>query len=182
MKKYLLLVAAMSAVVANISAQEAAIVLYENFSSADAFPAGWEVVNSTAEMAVLKDGVFSWRVASAPDDFPKPIDGDKVALIYQASYTDGDGKRVELSQDEWLVTPSIELGADPQLTFGLSYVPMFLYNCSNEYLDLPPILSISVNGCRRQRSRLWSDPTVPTTGTRSMTCLTSGRDIRSTSL
>ena len=135
MKKHLLLVAAMSAVVANISAQESAIVLYENFSSADAFPVGWEVINSTPEMATLKDGVFSWRVAPAPDDFPKPIDGDKVALIYQASYTDGDGKRVELSQDEWLITPSIELGSDPQLTFGLSYVPMFLYNCSNEYLD-----------------------------------------------
>lgn len=125
----------MSAVVANISAQESAIVLYENFSSADAFPVGWEVINSTPEMATLKDGVFSWRVAPAPDDFPKPIDGDMVALIYQASYTDGDGKRVELSQDEWLITPSIELGSDPQLTFGLSYVPMFLYNCSNEYLD-----------------------------------------------
>ena len=86
-------------------------------------------------MATLKDGVFSWRVASAPEDFPKPLDGDKMALIYQASYTDGDGKRVELSQDEWLVTPPIELGSNPQLTFGLSYVPMFLYNCSNEYLD-----------------------------------------------
>lgn len=69
MKKHLLLVAAMSAVVANISAQESAIVLYENFSSADAFPVGWEVINSTPEMATLKDGVFSWRVAPAPDDF-----------------------------------------------------------------------------------------------------------------
>lgn len=125
----------MSAAVVTGSAQEPSTVLYENFSSADAFPAGWEVINSTPEMATLKDGVFSWRVASAPEDFPKPLDGDKMALIYQASYTDGDGKRVELSQDEWLVTPPIELGSNPQLTFGLSYIPMFLYNCSNEYLD-----------------------------------------------
>lgn len=125
----------MSAAVVTGSAQEPSTVLYENFSSGDAFPAGWEVINSTPEMATLKDGVFSWRVASAPEDFPKPLDGDKMALIYQASYTDGDGKRVELSQDEWLVTPPIELGSNPQLTFGLSYVPMFLYNCSNEYLD-----------------------------------------------
>lgn len=125
----------MSAAVVTGSAQEPSTVLYENFSSADAFPAGWEVINSTPEMATLKDGVFSWRVASAPEDFPKPLDGDKMALIYQASYTDGDGKRVELSQDEWLVTPPIELGSNPQLAFGLSYVPMFLYNCSNEYLD-----------------------------------------------
>lgn len=125
----------MSAAVVTGSAQEPSTVLYENFSSADAFPADWEVINSTPEMATLKDGVFSWRVASAPEDFPKPLDGDKMALIYQASYTDGDGKRVELSQDEWLVTPPIELGSNPQLTFGLSYVPMFLYNCSNEYLD-----------------------------------------------
>lgn len=136
MKKQILLGIASLATVMNLSAEDRATLLYENFStSGDAFPEGWEVVNSTPEMATLQGGVFSWRAAAAPDDFPAPVDGDRVALIYHASYNDDEGKRVELSQDEWLITPAIDLGADARLTFGLSYVPMFLYNCSNEYLD-----------------------------------------------
>ena len=136
MKKQILLGIASLATVMNLSAEDRATLLYENFStSGDAFPEGWEVVNSTPEMATLQGGVFSWRTAAAPGDFPAPVDGDRLALIYHASYNDDEGKRVELSQDEWLITPAIDLGSDARLTFQLSYVPMFLYNCSNEYID-----------------------------------------------
>lgn len=136
MKKQILLGVASLATVMNLCAEERATLLYENFStSGDTFPEGWEVVNSTPEMATLQGGVFSWRTAAAPGDFPAPVDGDRLALIYHASYNDDEGKRVELSQDEWLITPAIDLGSDARLTFQLSYVPMFLYNCSNEYID-----------------------------------------------
>lgn len=136
MKKQLLLGVASLATVFNLFAQNPVPqVLFEDFSGSEGLPEGWEVVNSTPEMATLQGGHFTWQMAESPDDFPAPLSGDKIALIYQASYTDDAGRRVELSQDEWLISPTISLGTESSLSFGLSYIPMFLYNCSNEYLD-----------------------------------------------
>lgn len=122
------------------SNQEGSNTLYENFDGWDGIeaswiPEGWSVINSTEEMATLKDGAFSWHVAEAGTTFPEPLDGKYLMEIYHASYTDDGGAKVELAQDEWLITPEFIPQENDFLYFNLSYNPLFLFNVSNQYLD-----------------------------------------------
>jgi len=116
--------------------------LYENFSAWDGItddwiPDGWTEINSTDEIKTLRNGAFTWHAVdpSKISSMPNAIDGDYAMCIYHAKYKDDNNQNVELAQDEWLITPEFSPTADEYLSFYLAYNPLYLFNCSNEYLD-----------------------------------------------
>lgn len=128
----------LSAATFSLHAQEPATVLYENFTNlTDApgsLPEGWSRQNSSEEMESLNDGLFVWHAGIDRGNFGGPVEGENYVFIAHASFSDESGKH-ELEQDEWLIAPEVQLGSDSRISFYVSYVPLFLYNCSNEYLD-----------------------------------------------
>ncbi len=124
------------------AAAESQNTLYENFSGWDGstldwIPEGWSEINSTEEIKTLRDGRFTWGAIDPAgiSSMPDAIDGKYVMCIYHASYKDDSGKSQDLPQDEWLITPQFTPKADEYLSFYLAYNPLYLFNCSNEYLD-----------------------------------------------
>ncbi len=124
------------------AATESQNTLYENFSSWDGttldwIPEGWTEINSTEEIKTLNDGRFTWGAIDPTDisSMPNAVDGKYAMCIYHASYKDDNGKKQELPQDEWLITPEFMPKTDELLSFYLAYNPLYLFNCNNEYLD-----------------------------------------------
>lgn len=142
MKKNLLLFFGLSAIVATSTmAAEPVTLLHEDFSGWDGttlgwMPEGWTVKNSSAELASMFDGRFNWHVSAVDDNTPYPVEGDYLAVIYHANYTeDGTDKKIDLDQDEWLISPKFTPGENGVLSFKLSFYPLFLFDCSNENID-----------------------------------------------
>ncbi len=124
------------------AAAEEQVTLYENFSAWDGItddwiPDGWTEINSTDEIKTLRNGAFTWHAIdpSGISSMPNAIDGDYAMCIYHAYYKDENNQKVELAQDEWLITPEFSPATDEYLSFYLAYNPLYLFNCSNEYLD-----------------------------------------------
>ena len=117
------------------------ISLQESFegwdgSAKDWLPAGWSEENSSAELAALNDGAFTWHAATNSNGLLlDAIDGNNYAVIYFASGTNEQGESVELAQDEWLISPTFTPTAGETLSFSVGYAPIFLFDLRNENID-----------------------------------------------
>lgn len=116
------------------------VTLYENFNGYDGvavdwLPEGWTEVNSSEELAQMNDGAFTWHATAATSSLPAPIDGKNYCIIYYANYKDEGGKKVDLPQDEWLMSPVFTPVSGDKFSFHIAYNPLYLFNMNNEYID-----------------------------------------------
>lgn len=117
------------------------ISLQESFegwdgSTKDWLPAGWSEINSSAELAALEGGAFTWQTSTNSSGLLlNAIDGNNYAIIYFASSTNEQGESVELAQDEWLLSPVFTPTAGETLSFSVGYAPIFLFDLRNENID-----------------------------------------------
>ena len=123
------------------SAQSQTETLAENFESwdgttSDWLPEGWTEFNTNAEQAAMEEGRFTWHVATKRQGqtIPAPVEGSKFAIVYYA-YANGEGKKEDLAQDEWLVSPVFTAGEEAKLTFQHGYSPLYLFDLNNENID-----------------------------------------------
>lgn len=117
-------------------------VLSENFEAwdgvtADWWPEGWSEINTNEEQAAMNDGIFTWHVDSkrTGQTIPDAVEGSKFAIVYYAYGYDENNKRVDLAQDEWLVSPAFAVQAGDSLLFQLGYSPLYLFDLNNENID-----------------------------------------------
>lgn len=117
------------------------ISLQESFegwdgSAKDWLPAGWSEINSSAELAALEGGAFTWQTSTNSSGLLlNAIDGNNYAIIYFASSTNEQDEPVELAQDEWLLSPVFTPTAGETLSFSVGYAPIFLFDLRNENID-----------------------------------------------
>ncbi|MDO4511369.1 MAG: choice-of-anchor J domain-containing protein [Bacteroidales bacterium] len=98
-------------------------------------PATWTEINSTGEAGTYGDGDFTWYVSAQNGTLPNPVEGKYYCIIPYAQVTREDGNKEDLAQDEWLVTPKVTPRTNEQLSFTISYSPLFLYDMSSENVD-----------------------------------------------
>ena len=117
-------------------------VLSENFEAwdgvtADWLPEGWSEINTNAEQAAMNDGIFTWQVASkrTGQTIPDAVEGSRFAIVYYAYGYDENNRRVDLAQDEWLVSPQFAVQAGDSLLFQLGYSPLYLFDLNNENIN-----------------------------------------------
>lgn len=125
-----------------LAEEELPTLLYEDFEAWDGetsawLPDGWSKQCTNDEQAAMEDGRFTWHVdAKRPQQtIPNAIEGSKFAIVYYANTTDENGKKVDLAQDEWLISPAVRLGEDARLDFYLGYSPLFLFDLNNENVN-----------------------------------------------
>ena len=114
--------------------------LFENFegwddTTADWLPDGWTEQNTTA-ISGLMGGIFTWHVLNTDLEEAPPVtakEGSKYAIIYNASYKEGD-KSIELPQDEWMISPVVQVDGSEAfflLACFQTIVPFFDLNNEN---------------------------------------------------
>lgn len=123
-------------------AEDSPTIFYEDFEAwdggnADWLPEGWSEKNTNAEQALMEEGRFTWHVdvKHPQQTIPNAVEGTNFAIVYYANTTGDDGKKVDLAQDEWMISPKIRLGEEPKLSFYLGYSPMFLFDLNNENIN-----------------------------------------------
>ena len=125
-----------------LAEEELPTLLYEDFEAWDGetsawLPEGWTKQVTNAEQEAMEDGRFTWHVDTKhpQQTIPNAIEGSKFAIVYYANTTDENGKKVDLAQDEWLISPVVRLGEDARLDFYLGYSPLFLFDLNNENIN-----------------------------------------------
>lgn len=116
--------------------------LFENFegwddTTADWLPDGWTEQNTTA-ISGLMGGIFTWHVLNADLEEAPPVtakEGSKYAIIYNASYKEGD-KSIELPQDEWMISPVVQIDGSEAFSYWLAFRPLFLFDLNNENIKV----------------------------------------------
>lgn len=98
-------------------------------------PATWSEINSEGEAGSYDGGAFTWFVSGQAGTLPTPVEGKYYCVIPYARVTRADNKKEDLPQDEWLVTPKMKLRTNEQLSFNISYSPLYLYDMSNENIN-----------------------------------------------
>lgn len=128
--------------VCRLAEEEQPTLLYEDFESWDGetsawLPDGWSKQCTNDEQAAMADGRFTWHVDTKrpQQTIPSAVEGSKFAIVYYANTTDENGKKVDLAQDEWLISPTVRLGEDARLSFYLGYSPLFLFDLNNENVN-----------------------------------------------
>ena len=128
--------------VLRVGEEEWSTLFYEDFESWDGetsawLPEGWTKQVTNAEQEAMEDGRFTWHVDTKhpQQTIPNAIEGSKFAIVYYANTTDENGKKVDLAQDEWLISPVVRLGEDARLDFYLGYSPLFLFDLNNENIN-----------------------------------------------
>ena len=116
--------------------------LYQDFESwdgttADWLPEGWTEINTNAEQAQMENGIFTWHVESRRPNtsIPDTPDGTAFAIIYYAYGYDDNNKKVDLAQDEWLISPAFRAAEADTLSFLLGYSPLYLFDLNNENIN-----------------------------------------------
>ena len=116
--------------------------LNENFESWDGtttdwLPEGWTEINTNEEQAQMEDGIFTWHVESRRPNtsIPDTPDGKAFAIVYYAYGYDENNKKVDLAQDEWLVSPTFRATETDTLSFLLGYSPLYLFDLNNENIN-----------------------------------------------
>lgn len=124
------------------SAQSTSGVLNESFEGWDGetpdwLPDGWTEQTSDASLAQLEKGRFTWHTCNPRS--VAPTEGAYSAVIYYAQVPDPNDstgkKKLDLPQDEWLISPVFTPQEGENLLFDLAYSPLFLFNLNNEYVD-----------------------------------------------
>ena len=116
--------------------------LYQDFESWDGttddwLPEGWTEVNTNEEQAQMENGIFTWHVESRRPNtsIPDTPDGKAFAIVYYAYGYDENNKKVDLAQDEWLISPAFRAEANDTLSFLLGYSPLYLFDLNNENIN-----------------------------------------------
>lgn len=115
-------------------------LLYEGFEGWDDttknwIPPTWSEINSTGEAGTYGNGAFTWYVSAQNGTLPKPVEGKYYCIIPYARVTRADKTTEDLPQDEWLVTPAVTPRVNEQLSFNISYSPLYLYDMSSENIN-----------------------------------------------
>lgn len=115
-------------------------LLYEGFEGWDDttknwIPPTWSEINSTGEAGTYGNGAFTWYVSAQNGTLPNPVEGKYYCIIPYARVTRADKTTEDLPQDEWLVTPAVTPRVHEQLSFNISYSPLYLYDMSNENIN-----------------------------------------------
>ncbi len=96
-------------------------VLFESFEAWDGkedwTPDGW-----TVEMKGDVERKYSWTPSASMQYFPTPTDGE---YYYGVSFSD------DKAQDEWLISPQVDVAAGMVMTFDAWFNPLYLYNTDN---------------------------------------------------
>lgn len=116
--------------------------LYQDFESwdgttADWLPEGWTEINTNADQAQMENGIFTWHVESRRPNtsIPDTPDGTAFAIVYYAYGYDENNKKVDLAQDEWLISPAFRAAEADTLSFLLGYSPLYLFDLNNENIN-----------------------------------------------
>ena len=104
-------------------------------SRTDWLPEGWTEQNTDENIFMLNEGAFTWHVSNREGTLPHPPEGSCYAVVYYAYETDENGKKVDLYQDEWMISPSYKVTENSTLSFFVGYSPLFLFNTDNSNLD-----------------------------------------------
>lgn len=106
-----------------------------DYVMADWLPEGWTEENSNEDIFLLNNGAFTWHVGTQSGYLPNAPEGYNYALIYYAYDYDDTGKKFDLPQDEWMISPSYKVTENSTLSFYVGYSPLFLFNADNSNLD-----------------------------------------------
>ncbi|MEE1366636.1 MAG: choice-of-anchor J domain-containing protein [Muribaculaceae bacterium] len=106
-----------------------------DYVMADWLPEGWTEENSNEDIFLLNNGAFTWHVGTQSGYLPNAPEGYNYALIYYAYDYDDTGKKFDLPQDEWMISPSYKVTENSTLSFYVGYSPLFLFNTDNSNLD-----------------------------------------------
>lgn len=106
-----------------------------DYVMADWLPEGWTEENSNEDIFLLNNGAFTWHVGTQSGYLPNAPEGYNYALIYYAYDYDDTGKKFDLPQDEWMISPSYTVGANSTLSFFVGYSPLYLFDLNNENIN-----------------------------------------------
>ena len=106
-----------------------------DYVMADWLPEGWTEENSNEDIFLLNNGAFTWHVGTQSGYLPNAPEGYNYALIYYAYDNDDTGKKFDLPQDEWMISPSYTVGANSTLSFFVGYSPLYLFDLNNENIN-----------------------------------------------
>jgi hypothetical protein len=102
---------------------------------ADWLPEGWTEENSNEDIFLLNNGAFTWHVGTQSGYLPNAPEGYNYALIYYAYDYDDTGKKFDLPQDEWMISPSYKVTENSTLSFFVGYSPLYLFDLNNENIN-----------------------------------------------
>jgi hypothetical protein len=106
-----------------------------DYVMADWLPEGWTEENSNEDIFLLNNGAFTWHVGTQSGYLPNAPEGYNYALIYYAYDYDDTGKKFDLPQDEWMISPSYTVGANSTLSLFVGYSPLYLFDLNNENIN-----------------------------------------------
>lgn len=137
MKKLLLSALALSISVASFAETEDYFEGFEGWDSVkvDWLPDGWTEEYSSEEIFTLSDGAFTWHAGTQTGTIPYAPEGSAYALIYYAYTHDENGNKIDLPQDEWMISPALKVSKNSELSFYVGYSPFFLFDLNNENVD-----------------------------------------------
>jgi hypothetical protein len=106
-----------------------------DYVMADWLPEGWTEENSNEDIFLLNNGAFTWHVGTQSGYLPNAPEGYNYALIYYAYDYDDTGKKFDLPQDEWMISPSYKVTENSTLSFFVGYSPLYLFDLNNENIN-----------------------------------------------
>lgn len=106
-----------------------------DMSTINWLPEGWSTKNSSEEIAQLNDGAFIWHVGKQEGTIPSAPEGSCYAMIWYAYKYDENNKKIDLPQDEWMISPSYIVSNGSTLSFSVGYSPLFLFDLNNANVD-----------------------------------------------
>ena len=101
----------------------------------DWLPEGWIEQNTDENIFMLEEGAFTWHVSNREGTLPYPPEGSCYAVVYYAYEKDENDAKVDLPQDEWMISPVIAVSENSTLSFYAGYSPFFLFDVNNENVD-----------------------------------------------
>lgn len=101
-------------------------VLFESFEDWDGADVNWTPDGWSVEMKGTVDKDESWNPSGAHDWDPNVPDGD---TYFKISYNTSG------TQDEWLVSPYVEVGDNMELSYWLYLEPIWLYVLDEDHVD-----------------------------------------------
>lgn len=113
---------------ANAAASEAAneaVALFESFEGWDGTTADWTPDGWTVEMKGEVERADSWTPATPEGSFMSPSDGNYFYAINLSSK----------KQDEWLISPAVDIAEDYVLAFDAFIDPAYLFNTDMDHIN-----------------------------------------------
>ena len=100
-------------------------VLYESFDDWDGADINWTPDGWSVEMKGEVEKDESWKPSGQQNYYPAPSDGDYYFMINYGSDT----------QDEWLISPYVEVPEGMNLSYWLYLEPAYLFMIDSDHVD-----------------------------------------------